>query len=322
MSAVVLFIALSAGLTLIALAVLLRPWWRQPQARQASGDASPEIRNAHHSASLDIHRDQLRELERDRDEGLLAAADFTQAREALQRRLLAEMDAPATPPFTAAPRLGGRSALALVVAIPLAAALIYVQIGNPQALLPPQMAAQQRAQEIDAMLARLVERLQANPDDARGWLTLARAYKALGRFPEAAESFGKARALVDDDPALLADYAYALIRAAGGTVNARARALLDAALKLDPKQPQALFMAGLAANDRGDFAAAVIHWERLLPLLEPGSEEMAMLEEALDKAKAQAEAHAAALKDNPTPAEKTMKKAVSGARAKRRGGTP
>lgn len=285
MSAVVLFILLTAALTLAVVAVLLRPGRRLPE--RAPGQTSKPA-----PAGLEIYRGQWQALARDRDAGLLSAEDFEQAREDLRRRLLAEMnetdamdvaaatDGPSagTAPDAAPRGLDGRSAWGIAVAMPLAAVLIYAGIGNPQALTPP------AAQQDTAALARRVAQLKANPDDAEGWLALARAYEALGRFPEAAAAFEKGRARIDGNPALLAEYAYALIRAEGGVLGPRAEALIDAALKLDPQQPQALFMAGLAADERGDFAAAITHWQRLLPLLETGSDEAVMLKKSLQAA--------------------------------------
>ena len=279
MSAVVLFIVLTAALMLVVVAVLLRPWVRLPER---ASEPAP--------AGLEIYRSQWQALARDRAAGLLSAEDFDPAREDLRRRVLAEinetdeMDATAatavgTAPDAASRGLSRRSAWVLAAAMPLAAVLIYVAIGNPQALTPPPAARQDTA-----ALARRVAQLKANLGDAEGWLALARAYEVLGRFPEAIEAFEKARARVDGDPALLAEYAYALIRAEGGVVGPRAEALIDAALKLDPQQPQALFLAGLAANERGDFAAAIAHWQRLLPLLETGSDEAIMLEKSLQAA--------------------------------------
>ena len=282
MSAVLLFIVLTAALTLVVVAALLRPWARLPA--RTSERASESV-----PAGLEIYRSQWQALARDRAAGLLSAEDFDPAREDLRRRVLAEinetdeMDATAATAVGAAPDaasrgLSGRSAWVLAAAMPLAAVLIYVAIGNPQALTPP------AARQDTAALARRVAQLKANPGDAEGWLALARAYEVLGRFPEAAAAFEKGRARVDGDPALLAEYAYALIRAEGGVVGSRAEALIDAAIKLDPQQPQALFLAGLAANERGDFAAAIAHWQRLLPLLETGSDEAVMLEKSLQAA--------------------------------------
>ena len=283
MSAVLLFIVLTAALTLVVVAALLRPWARLPA--RTSERASESV-----PAGLEIYRSQWQALARDRAAGLLSAEDFDPAREDLRRRVLAEInetdeiDATAATAIGAAPDaasrgLSGRSAWVLAVSMPLAAVLIYVGVGNPQALTPPPAARQDTA-----ALARRVAQLKANPSDAEGWLALARAYEVLGRFPEAAEAFEKGRARVDVDPALLAEYAYALIRAEGGVVGPRAEALIDAALKLDPQQPQALFLAGLAANERGDFAAVIAHWQRLLPLLETGSDEAVMLKKSLQEA--------------------------------------
>ena len=117
MSAVVLFIVLTAALTLAVVAVLLRPGRRLPE--RAPGQTSKAA-----PAGLDIYRDQWQALARDRDAGLLSAEDFEQAREDLRRRLLAEMnetdavDATAatdglsagTAPDAAPRGLGGRSA--------------------------------------------------------------------------------------------------------------------------------------------------------------------------------------------------------------------
>ncbi len=279
MSANLQFFIFAAILSLAALGILLSPWWRKTKTEAGSD---------RRQANLDIFRDQLRELERNRDEGLLAGADFEQAKAELQHRLLEETAMPAGETVATARRDGWHGALLLAVLVPLAAALIYSQIGNPQGLQPPQAQAHQQAQELDALLAKLVERLKANPGDLKGWVILARSYKALGRFEESVAAFEKAQALVDTDAELLASYADMLIQANGGTFTNRAEAVLGKALKLDPDQAQALFMAGIAANERRDFAAAVAHWERLLPQLEPGSEDALVIEEALAKARAEA----------------------------------
>ena len=272
------FILAALALVAAVLALLLRPLLRARQA--ATADERRE-------ANLRIFRDQLAELERERDEGSLAAADFGEARRELQRRLLDEL-APGTGPEPAAARPGGRkTALALLVLLPLAAASGYALLGTPQAISPPPAQAEHAEPEIDAMLGKLRARLKENPDNPQGWAMLARSYRVLGRFAEAAEAYGHAGALVDGDPALLADYAEALARA-GGSFAGKPEALIGRALKLDADAPHALFLAGLAARERKDFSAAVEHWGRLLRQLDPGSEEAHSIESALDNVRAMA----------------------------------
>ncbi|SBT04213.1 Cytochrome c-type biogenesis protein CcmI [Candidatus Propionivibrio aalborgensis] len=271
------FILASALLVLVVLGILLLPLWRTPKPAKTVNRGE---------ANLDIFRDQMRELERDHDEGILTDADLKQAKSELQRRLLDEVH-PETVPQA---KSGGRqTALALLIALPLAATAGYLILGNPQALDPTQTQTQTQTQigpqQIEAMLGKLVEKLKQNPDDTKGWVMLARSYKVLGRFSESAEAYSHGGALVDADPSLLADYAEVLAQANGGSLAGQPDKLLSRALEIDPNEPQALFLAGAAASERRDFSAVARYWERLLQQLEPGSEEAQSLELAVAKAR-------------------------------------
>ena len=266
----------AAALLLIVLAILLRPLLRQ----RTSTDAVDR-----RQANLDILRDELRELESNRAEGSLSESDFEQARRELQRRLLEEVD----PSEKAAPAMRNsgarRTAIALLVALPLAAAGGYALLGNQQALDPMHTQARMSPQEIDGLLQRLVDRLKANPDDTKGWIVLARSYKSLGRFAESAEAFARIGPALDSEAALLADYAEALAQA-NGRFDGKPDELIARALKIDPNDPQTLFTAGASATERQDYAAVTDYWGRLLLQVEPGSEDARFLEAALNKAQA------------------------------------
>lgn len=273
MNSVTGFILAATLLVLVVLAILLLPLWRPPKTASSVG---------RREANLDILRDQMRELEHDRSEGILSDADLKQAKGELQRRLLDEVQ----PETTSIAVGGGRlTALALLIFIPLAAAAGYLILGKPQALDPMQTQARIGPQQLEAMLGKLVEKLKKNPEDTKGWVMLARSYKVLGRFAESAEAYGHGSALVDKDPSLLADYAEVLAQAHGGSFTGQPGELLSRALKIDPNEPQALFLSGAAAAERKDFSAVAQHWERLLLQLQPGSEEAQHLEAAVAKAR-------------------------------------
>jgi cytochrome c-type biogenesis protein CcmI len=74
------FYLAAAALVVVALALLLRPWWRSGR-RTVGADFLPALNAA-------IHRDRLAELERDHRNGTLSAAGLAEAREELQRQLL------------------------------------------------------------------------------------------------------------------------------------------------------------------------------------------------------------------------------------------
>lgn len=265
----------AAALLVVVLAILLRPLLRRHK---------PSDTIDRRQANLDILRDELRELEGNRAEGSLSESDFEQARRELQRRLLEEVE-PAGKTVEAVRSSGGkRTAIALLIALPLAAAGGYALLGNQQALDPMLTQARMSPQEIDGLLQRLVDRLKANPDDTKGWIVLARSYKALGRFAESAEAFAHAGSALDSEASLLADYADALAQANGGRFDGKPDELIARALKLDPNDPQTLFTAGAAASGRQDFAAVADYWGRLLLQVEPGSEDARFLEAAVNKA--------------------------------------
>jgi cytochrome c-type biogenesis protein CcmH len=272
------FLIGAAVLLAITLLFLLLPLLRRPAQRAA---VSRTTMNAA------IYRDQFAELERDRAAGALSQADFDQAQRELQRRLLD--DAGAETAATAPPRGAKRSAVIVALTLPLAAAVLYFFIGNLAALAPAAAKPKLDARQVEEMVAKLAARMEQNPGDTKGWVMLARSYKVMGRYEEAARAYDKGREIVDKDAQLLSDHAEALALATGGSLKGRPTELIERALKIEPEDPTALVLAGTAAYERGDFAAAVLYWERLLQQLPADSEDAQSLNESINKARAAAQ---------------------------------
>jgi cytochrome c-type biogenesis protein CcmH len=240
-------------------------------------------------ANLAIFRDQLAELAREKAEGTLADADFDQARHELQRRLLEEVEpatADGTGITTSTP--SRKTAIAILVLLPILALVGYGILGNPKALDPMQAVAPQQMtpEKINEMVNSLAEKLKANPDDTQGWLMLARSYKSLGRYSEAVQAYAKVETAINDDPDQLASYAEAIAMANGKGINGKALQLIERALKVDPNHAHSMFLAGAAAMEAGDNKKGLSYWEPLLPQVEPGSEIEQMLRSGIEKMKA------------------------------------
>lgn len=267
-------------LIVVVAAFILPPLWLGLRAPRGSADRK--------EANLAIFRDQLLELEREKGEGTLADADFEQAKRELQRRLLEEVEPEAGGVQTASHAPSRKTAIALLLLLPILALLGYGMLGKPQALDPAQTSAPPKmtADQINAMVAKLAERMQANPDDMQGWLMLARSYKTMGRYEDAVAAYGKAEKVINDDPELLASYAETIAMAAGKGLKGKPAQLIERALKLDPQNAHALFLAGAAAMEAGDNKKGIAYWEALLPQVEPGSEIDQMLRSGIDKMKA------------------------------------
>jgi cytochrome c-type biogenesis protein CcmH len=266
-----LFWFLGALLAAGAVAGVARPLWR----RRASSAPSREAMNAA------VFRDQLRELDADLAAGTLAQADYDRAKQEIERRVLEDFSHVEKRPGP----LGGNRLVAYgVVAVPLLALGIYFAVGNPAAIAPGDAA----QREIEAMVERLAARLQNNPEDVEGWKMLGRSYSVLGRFPDAVNAYAKAATRAPRDPDILVDLADALAMANGERLAGDLEALIERALAIDPQNLKGLALAGTAAFQRGNFAAAASRWERMLPLVPPDSEDARVIRSNIEEARAKA----------------------------------
>lgn len=262
------------GLVLFTLAVLLPSLLRETTPQPSTSD----------DALRALYRAQMQELAREQTAGNLTEAELLQAQDELQRRLLAELDRRTLPKNwqnkTWLPRLSG---LLLAVVLPVAAFVLYVQVGDPQAAarLAQSDAMDHGASnmQVEAMVQGLADRLQAQPDNLPGWVMLARSYETLERYTDAAASYQQATEVAvaqnlsaEDQARLWADRADALGSAQGGKLNGAAADAIAQALTLNPQQAKALALAGAAAVQVADYTLARQHWQRLLGLLEPGSD--------------------------------------------------
>lgn len=262
----IVFIAIAAVLTLLVVAWVLRPLLRPAPG---AGVSSQRLNAA-------IYSDQLQALERDLTRGTLNPSDFEAARDELQLRLLDDTEMLPAPPRAQSPKANHsiwtprRTAAVVAVLLPLGSAAMYGWLGTPEGI-NPQPAEQVSQEKVLKMVEELAAKLKANPDNSIGWAMLARSYKVMGRLPEAEAAFVKAGELVNTDPDLLVDYADLLATKAGSNLEGKPLAMLNQALAINPQHPMGLMMTGVAAYRRNDFAAAVAQWEKLLPMLPPGS---------------------------------------------------
>ena len=246
--------------------------------------AAPPSRAA---ANVAIYRDQLRELDADLAAGTLAREDYERARAELEARALRDAgqpDAPAAGPAPPALPSGRRFAWALAAAVPLAAVALYVLVGNPGAIDREAQLHASRAQ-VEAMVGRLEARLRENPDDVNGWKLLGRSYGVMGRYGEAAEAYAKAAVRSPRDAQLLADLADVLAKARGQSLQGEPEQLALRALEIEPGNLKALALAGSAAFERKDYAAAAKHWERMLAYVEPNSEDARSIQQNVAEAR-------------------------------------
>ena len=169
-----LFWMIIAAMT--AAAVLAVLW---PLSRQRKAASSPR------EAELAVYRDQLAEIERDRERGLLVETEAEAARIDVSRRLLA---ADAARDGTDAIGAIGRRRTAAILSlagIPLLALVLYSAVGSPE-FHDVRIEERSRAGMELATIVRSIEgKLDKNPDDGRGWEVLVPYYLSVGRNEDA-----------------------------------------------------------------------------------------------------------------------------------------
>jgi cytochrome c-type biogenesis protein CcmH len=265
---------------------------------------------------IDTLRAELKTLKQRHEAGELGEADWHAARAPLERRLADLLVADETP--AAAPR-PSRALVASVVAFVLVvAAGGYAITGEPRAVdpavraaAPPEGGAVTREQ-IVAMVERLAERMKTQPDDPEGWTMLGRSYLVLEQPREAQAAFERARALRPQDPAALADLADAIALNQGRVLAGEPARLVAAALALDPDHRKALALAGSAAFEARDYAAAARHWGRIVALEPPESPLAAQARSGVEEARQLASAPPAQAASSSPGAAAVAPASVSG----------
>lgn len=240
---------------------------------------------------LRVYRDQLREVGRDLDRGLIDEADAERLRVEIGRKVLAA-DRALERAGGARRAPGGWAALAVLALLLAGAFLLYQRIGQPerpdapiaqriaeaQALYdgrPSQAEAEAKTPrpqrpEPDADYATLIERLREavlkNPNDPRGLELLAEHEERLGNLIAAKDAQRRLVALRGEAASAeeLARLAGLTIEAAGGIITAEGEDAVARALARDPHNPQARFMVGLLHLQNGRPDRAFPIWAGLL----------------------------------------------------------
>jgi cytochrome c-type biogenesis protein CcmH len=256
---VILFLIIAVVLIGIGTTLLILPFFKSAKQDLSS------IELPQSQTSLSILQENLSQLKVEHQMGQVTDEDFAKQQEELEKRTLDEVISDPHQNIAIANNLVKRLPLFLAIFIPLAVVGLYFITGNPNAIDPP---ADPQEQQILQMAKQLEDRLKTDPNNAQGWVFLARTYGALNRLTDAKNAFNKALALDPKNSDTLADLAD-LVAYENKSMNGQALDLIDQSLAANPKNPKALALKGTAAFEKGDYASAIKNWELAIPNLGP-----------------------------------------------------
>lgn len=256
-----LFWIISALLTVLVAVVLLSPLLRASAraTRYDEGEAA-------------VYRDQLRELERDKAEGLISAEDADYARAEIGRRLLAiagrekaAEDGEAA--VATSPSVRRRYTLSqafILLCLPVIGLAGYLEIGSPgtpDAPLEARIA--DPGDDVELLVAKVERHLATTPDDGNGWNVLAPVYFRIGRFDDAELAYRNAIRILGPDAERMNGLGETVVMRNDGIVTDDAQMAFQAALKLEPNNPRADFYLALALEQSGRRAEALTAFQNI-----------------------------------------------------------
>lgn len=280
-----LFWVIVAGLILAALAMLVPALLK----KQLPVDDDHQQRN------IKIARQRLAELKQQLQEGVLTQTQFDEQYTELQLILNDDIEAAAVvQPST---QQGRWIIPMLAVLIPCLSLLIYLLLGDSNAINKAELQANESkaAENIAQMIGKLEQRLQQQPDDIEGWKMLARSYSYLQQYQQAADVYAKLYRMQPEDIDVQLQYANNLAMSRGGRMAGEPEQLIGRVLQKQPENNNALWLAGVAKAEQGDYKQAKHYWEKLAALLPANSESLPQVRQMLAALDAELAKQAAAM---------------------------
>lgn len=223
--------------------------------------------------NIRIARERLQELRREFAANTMSQENFDQARLELEQTLALDLSAGDDNAVQSSAHSARVLALVLLITVPIAAVVLYWQLGRFDSLQGDLATAVEHQNApgmnmtMDEAIARLKARLEQEPANAEGWYMLARSYMSMQRYAESIDAYRKTMELVGEDADLMLRYADALVMSRGGRFAGEPADVINKALVLRPDHPQGLWLAGMVANEAGNYQQALQHWYKLEPLL-------------------------------------------------------
>ena len=226
------------------------------------------------SADLAVYRDQLQEIEAERERGILTPDEFEGARTEIARRLIKRAEDGDASGKAAAGSLqardgGAARGLTYVIGgiVPVLAMVLYLFTGSPNLGSQPFLARQAGPIEqapIVQVIAKIEERLRAVPDDGQGWDVIAPVYLRLGRYADAAHAYAQAARLLGETPKRLVGFGEATLMVNNGVVTDAVRGASERILQLEPGRIEARIWLILAMEQDGNLGGAAKAYRELL----------------------------------------------------------
>ena len=218
---------------------------------------------------IEFYKDQLSEIERDLNRGIIRAEEAEASRIEISRKIINCEHEPSSQ-HQWSQKNQQLFALAAAFFVPVAGLLIYFSQGSP-ALQSGAAKTVDRGQSISGKIptnlqtkiTALRASLDDNPNDVKAWLSLGRTYFQVGRYQRAAEIFMEATTVFPENADFFARAGEALVLGSNGAVVPAAELAFKRALKFLPKDARSQYYLALGDQQNGRLEEALKKWLQL-----------------------------------------------------------
>lgn len=251
----------AAILTVLSLLALLVPILKQSRTEDtpARGDFD-----------LTVYKDQLTEIDKDMERGVLSDDQATAARTEIERRMLAIAEE-ADVQITNAPIPKWMLAL-IVVVIPAGAFALYSGLGEPNIKDHPFASREQpntgdanvRIAQIEKMIDAIKLKIEEEPNNPNNWARLAQARQMIGNTQGSIKAYEQLVVLTNRNPEALMALAEAIFVDADDVVTPAAATLFKEAKIAMPGNPMTYYYLAIERQVMGDNQGAMDEYAGLL----------------------------------------------------------
>jgi len=259
-------------LLVLVLVLVLRPFIF-PEKRKAT---------SRRQMNATIYREELDKLEVEHQSGAITSTDYEIAHAEMRQRLFQDTIEEDDREVAGSTK---KTAIGLCLFIVLLSSVLYFSLGDVVRVAQRNSEKPVTQEGVEKMVAEFAIKMEKDPTNLKGWAMLARSYRILGRNEDAAKAYARAGNFIDSDPQLLADYADVLASNANGSFTGKPLQLINQALKLDPNNLMALWLAGTASYNSGNYKAAVQTWEKLSKQIPPDTDEARAIQGSIAEAR-------------------------------------
>ena len=271
-------------LLVLAVGYLLLPLFRTPD----------EVVDDRKQQNIRIVQEQMAELEGSFERAEVDNEQYEARRSELERSLLLDVGTGALdemqessdhPKKVATSASSWLSAGLVVIAVPASAIALYMTLGTPNATelakVPPKPEIPMTADgkpDVEKLVNNLHAKMRLNPENAQGWYMLGRSYMLMQQYDGAIEAYENLYRLQPEEADVMVMLADALSMKQQGKMTGRPETLINAALVKVPNNTTALWLSGMALEQKGRYQEALVRWQVLHPLLNGNEAEQAQLD--------------------------------------------